>query len=270
MGDRAGAAEDRANGGAADDRARVEDLPGGAEEDQLGRESSRRAGSPLAARIFIAVAGTVALLLLGAAGGMLLKAPSDQRVENNPSAVDVGFAQDMSVHHQQAVTMATLARERASDTAVRQLAFDIETNQRDQIGRMQGWLSLWGQPAQSTGAPMQWMEQDAGHGGGHAGGHGGEGHGAPPTSGGLMPGMATSAELARLQALRGPDFDVEFLRLMLRHHEGGAAMAEYGAQHAAVPTVRGLAQNMLGSQGNESMLMREMLSARGAAPLPPG
>ncbi|QUH04712.1 DUF305 domain-containing protein [Saccharopolyspora erythraea] len=258
--------EDRpASAGGSDER------PDAGAESRLGGGGARRAGSPLAARVFIAVAGTVALLLLGAAGGMLLKAPSDQRVENNPSAVDVGFAQDMSVHHQQAVTMATLARERASDTAVRQLAFDIETNQRDQIGRMQGWLSLWGQPAQSTGAPMQWMEENGGHGGGHGGsGHGGSGHGAPSTSGGLMPGMATSAELARLQALRGPEFDVEFLRLMLRHHEGGAAMAEYGAQRAAVPTVRGLAQNMLGSQGNESMLMRDMLSARGAAPLPPG
>ena len=217
--------------------------------------------SSLAARVFIAVAGTVALLLLGAAGGMLITAPSDQRLESDPTPIDIGFAQDMSVHHEQAVTMATLARERAGDVAVRQLAFDIETNQRGQIGRMQGWLSLWNQPAQSTGAPMEWM-QDGGH---EHGGH----HSSGGSGGGLMPGMASSEELARLQTLSGPAFDAEFLRLMLRHHEGGAPMAEFGAQRAAIPAVRNLAANMAGSQKTESELMRRMLTERGATPLPP-
>ena len=164
---------------------------------------------------------------------------------------------------QQAVTMATLARERGGDAEVRGLAFDIETNQRDQIGRMQGWLNLWGQPPQASGPPMQWM-----HGGEHQ--RGGEHQHGGMAAGAGMPGMADSAELARLRTLRGPAFDTEFLRLMLRHHEGGAPMARYGAEHAALAPVRGLASNMLGSQATESELMRAMLAARGAAPLPPG
>lgn len=207
----------------------------------------------------MAVAAAVALLLLGAALGLLIRVPSFDSAEPQPTAVDIGFAQDMSVHHQQAVTMATLAREHAADVAVRQLAFDIETNQRDQIGRMQGWLSMWGQPAQAVGPLMTWMTADGGHD-----------HTAPAagaSSGGLMPGMATSAEMSRLQSLRGPEFDVYFLQLMLRHHEGGAPMAEYGATHAALPAVRELAKNMLGSQRSESDLMRSMLSERGAQPL---
>jgi uncharacterized protein (DUF305 family) len=215
---------------------------------------------PLPARIFVAVAAAVALLLVGAALGLLIRVPSFDSAEPQPTAVDIGFAQDMSVHHQQAVTMATLARERAADVAVRQLAFDIETNQRDQIGRMQGWLSLWGQPAQAVGPLMQWMTPEGGHD-----------HSAAPAagaaSGGLMPGMASSAEMSRLQSLRGPEFDVYFLQLMLRHHQGGAPMAEYGSLHAAIPAVRELAKNMLGSQTNESTLMRTMLAERGAQPL---
>lgn len=212
-------------------------------------------GRPLGARIFVAVAAALAMLLLGAALGLLIRVPSFDRAEPGPTPVDVGFAQDMSVHHQQAVTMATLARERAADVAVRQLAFDIETNQRDQIGRMQGWLSLWHEPAQAVGPPMEWMRAE-----GHQ-------HGAPASGDGLMPGMASSAEMARLQELRGPEFDVYFLQLMLRHHEGGAPMADYGARHAAVPAVRELAKNMLGSQSTESQLMRSMLAQRGAPPL---
>ncbi|MCI2416614.1 DUF305 domain-containing protein [Saccharopolyspora sp. K220] len=213
----------------------------------------------LPVRIFVAVAAALALLLLGAALGLLIRVPSFDRAEPQPTAVDIGFAQDMTMHHQQAVTMATLARERATDVAVRQLAFDIETNQRDQIGRMQGWLSLWGQPAQATGPLMQWMTPDGGHD------HNAAATGAP--SGGLMPGMATSAEMSRLQSLRGPEFDVYFLQLMLRHHQGGAEMAEYASVHAALPAVRELAKNILGSQSNESTLMRTMLTERGAQPL---
>ncbi|WP_433869909.1 DUF305 domain-containing protein [Saccharopolyspora sp. CA-218241] len=217
---------------------------------------------PLSARIFVAVAAAVALLLLGATLGLLIKVPEADRAEPRPTAVDIGFAQDMTVHHQQAVTMATLAREFGHDVAVRQLAFDIETNQRDQIGRMQGWLSLWHQPAQAVGPPMTWMSGSDGH----------QHHrGQPSTpSGGLMPGMASSEEISRLQGLRGPEFDVYFLQLMLRHHEGGAAMARHGAQHAALPAVRNLATNMLGSQATESDLMRRMLGDRDAAPLATG
>ena len=68
--------------------------------------------------------------------------------------MDVGFAQDMSVHHQQAVQMASWERDHTTDPALKQLAFDIETTQLQQIGRMQGWLGLWGvarrRPAAST------------------------------------------------------------------------------------------------------------------------
>ena len=38
---------------------------------------------------------------------------------------------------------------------------------------------------------------------------------------GSMPGMATEDELAALRRLDGTAFDVEFLRLMIRHHQGG-------------------------------------------------
>ena len=46
---------------------------------------------------------------------------------SSPTAdsVDVGFAQDMSVHHQQAVQMASWERDHTTDPALKQLAFDI-------------------------------------------------------------------------------------------------------------------------------------------------
>lgn len=234
-------------------------------------QSSERGRSPLPARVFLAVGGAIAMLLLGAAGGLLIATPPESDTPPAPSAVDIGFAHDMTTHHEQAVTMATLARERADHVAVRQLAFDIETSQRNQIGRMQGWLSLWGKTAPPAGPPMQWMHGSGAGGGEHHGGQsGGHGSGAhADSSEARMPGMASSEELQRLHTLEGPAFDVEFLKLMLRHHEGGAPMAKYGAEHAETAAARNLAANMLGAQSNESKLMRSMLADRGATPLPP-
>ena len=139
------------------------------------------------------------------------------------------------------------------------MAFDISSTQTNQAGRMQGWLTLWGLPL-SGGEPMAWMG-DSGHAG-HAMA------GMDMTSSGLMPGMATENELAYLRGLSGKAFDVEFLRLMIRHHQGGKDMAEYGAEHAALPAVRYLARSIVQSQTAETTLMAQMLTDRGGTPLP--
>ncbi len=57
--------------------------------------------------------------------------------------MDVGFSQDMSVHHNQAIEMATIALTGSTDQRVQNLAYDILTTQQNQVGQMQGWLSLW-------------------------------------------------------------------------------------------------------------------------------
>jgi uncharacterized protein (DUF305 family) len=199
------------------------------------------------------------LLLLGAAAGLLVGLPG-ATATSSPAAdsVDVGFAQDMSAHHQQAVQMASWERDHTTDPALRQLAFDIETTQLQQIGQMQGWLALWGAPTDAPGGKhMTWMAP-AGHS--HA----------AATAGGVetMPGMASSDQLRALRAATGPQLDVLFLQLMLRHHLGGVGMLQYGADHASVPEVRNLAAQMLSSQTSESEYMTQLLSARGGTPLP--
>ena len=39
-----------------------------------------------------------------------------------------------------------------------------------------------------------------------------------------MPGMLTPAQLATLDSARGPEFDKQFLHLMIQHHEGALKM----------------------------------------------
>jgi len=209
------------------------------------------------ARPLVVVLAAVGLLLLGAAGGLLLGLPGSSTAVPAADSVDVGFAQDMSEHHQQAVQMAGWERDHTADPALKQLAFDIETTQLQQIGRMQGWLGLWGAPAQSTGGHMAWMSAPSGHD-----------HAAGGAAVDTMPGMATSEQLRALRASSGQQLDVLFLQLMLRHHEGGVVMLRYAAEHAAVPEVRNLAAQMLSAQNSESEYLRQLLVARGGTPLP--
>ncbi|OXM69272.1 MULTISPECIES: DUF305 domain-containing protein [Amycolatopsis] len=211
-------------------------------------------------------ASVIVVLLVGVVLGMFLTQTAlrpESAATPGAGSVEVGFAQDMSVHHLQAVTMASWERGHTSDPQLEQLAFDIESTQREQVGRMKGWLMLWGQPEQATGEYMTWMTSDAGHG--HAAM-------APPSSaaaaGAPMPGMATNDELAKLRSLSGTELDVYFLQLMLRHHQGGTEMAQYAHDHTTVPAVKALTQSILTSQGAEMTVMRDMLTARGAQPLP--
>lgn len=192
------------------------------------------------------------VLLIGAIGGYVLaKAQGLNRPA--PDSVDIGFLQDMSIHHEQAVDMATRARSASADPGVRRLAFDIETGQIAQIGRMQGWLELWQAPVQPISrAYMSWMDQ--------GGGHQGSGHGVSMEA---MPGMASSEELGRLRTATGAQLDVLFLQLMKRHHEGALPMLRYASQRATRPEVRNLATQMLRAQSSEVELLRELLAERG-------
>lgn len=156
-------------------------------------------------------------------------------------SVEVGFAQDMSVHHAQAVAMAGLVMERTDDEATTTLARDIQLTQQAQIGQMHGWLDLWDQPTTTVGPRMTWMSLD------------GEG------VSGRMPGMASPEELGRLRDARGAEAERLFLQLMIDHHQSGMAMAAAAVERASLPEVRRLAEAMVSSQQVELEAMRRML-----------
>lgn len=231
------------------------------EEEEDGPRPSRQ-------RVIVFSAAALAILLVGAAIGMLITLANGGG-DNTPDAnsVDVGFAQDMSTHHLQAVSMANWVRDHTTDQEVKTLAFDIESTQQAQVGMFAGYLDLWGQPESRPPdrQAMSWM------GAGTSGGmQGMPGMDMPDMPGmqpnGLMPGMATQEELAKLRKLTGKDLDVFFLQLMIRHHTGGLSMAQYGEQHCSVAPVRNLAHTIVVGQTAEVTLMKNMLAARGAQP----
>jgi uncharacterized protein (DUF305 family) len=227
-------------------------------------EVEEPAAQPTWSRVVVIGATLVAVLMLGATVGMLLTRSMTPAPAAAPGAgsVEVGFAQDMSVHHLQAVTMASWVRDHTTDPQIKQLAFDIESSQTEQVGRMKGFLMLWDQPEQTVGAYMQWMTAPMAHD------HAGSQLTMAPANGAPMPGMASTAELEKLRSLSGKALDVDFLQLMLRHHQGGTAMAQYALDHSTVSAVQALAKSIITAQGSEMNLMTQMLRARGAEPLP--
>lgn len=208
--------------------------------------------------------GAVLAVLVGVLLGVQTAAWLDADSVAPPAAdsVEVGFAQDMSVHHGQAVEMSSMALTNADDPAVRTLAYDVITTQQSQLGNMQGWLALWGQPSTGSRPLMAWMSSDMPGGMQHSGPMS---PGRPSSS--SMPGMATAAELAELRTLTGPAFDVRYLQLLLRHHQGGIPMAQYAANSSGVTTVKTLATQIANTQQAESLTIEQLLQAKGAVPL---
>ncbi|MFB7721802.1 MULTISPECIES: DUF305 domain-containing protein [unclassified Nocardia] len=204
------------------------------------------------------ILGVIAVLLAGFAAGLMVG--NLRASDPEPSAVDIGFSQDMSVHHAQAVEMAAIAFSGTTDPAVKRLSYDILTTQGNQAGRMQAWLQSWGEPLLPTGGYMGWMTDMSAH---H---HMGTAEHSGPVA--VMPGMASTEEITALRAATGPALDTMFLQLMLRHHQGGMPMIEYAEQRADIDVVRSLAQSMAKTQSSEADLMTQMLAERKATPLP--
>ncbi|UZG52574.1 DUF305 domain-containing protein [Rhodococcus opacus] len=195
----------------------------------------------------------IVLGIAGVAAGMWFESERD----TNPATVqlssaDIGFAQDMSVHHEQAVLIAqTLSQD--VDPQTRVIADQIVVAQTSEIATMRGWLTLFDEPF-TTPQPMQWM---------HGSDHAMTDHGGAP-----MPGAASTSEITRLAGLRGADAETLFLQLMIRHHQGGVDMAEAATHAVASEPIRRIARGMIRDQSNEIAVMTAILDTRDATPLP--
>jgi len=158
------------------------------------------------------------------------------------NAADVVFAQEMILHHGQAIAMAEVVLASSTDAEVRALAEQIEAAQDPEIATMSGWLDEWGQEApdpEGSGAMG-----DMGPGG------------TMPAM--AMPGMMTSQEMAGLEAATGPALDRMFLEMMIRHHEGAIEMATALLADGEHPEARELAQAIITAQQAEIETMKKI------------
>jgi uncharacterized protein (DUF305 family) len=146
---------------------------------------------------------------------------------------DTAFVGHMIVHHQQAVEMSTLAETRAGNAEVKKLSAQIKAAQAPEIETMGGWLKSWGQPA------AQEMEM---------------GHDA-------MPGMMSDKDMKALEGMSGTEFDKEFLKMMIAHHEGAIEMAKEETSGGASAEAKALAAQIGTTQQAEIDSMKQLLDS---------
>ncbi|MBG0828063.1 DUF305 domain-containing protein [Planomonospora sp. ID67723] len=148
------------------------------------------------------------------------------------NAVDVKYAQDMIVHHRQALDMAVLAPTRARSAKLKTLASRIQDAQAPEIQFMTSWL-------------QEQRQRLPGHHAGHAG----------------MPGMAAPEQMEALKAATGEEFDRLFLRLMIAHHQGAITMSRQVLTGGSHLRIQELAGDVTAGQSAE---IRHMLAMQAA------
>ncbi|MCZ8368593.1 MAG: DUF305 domain-containing protein [Porphyrobacter sp.] len=139
----------------------------------------------------------------GQASKTLSAAEATKLAQASYLPADVAFMQAMIVHHQQAVDMAKLVKDRTNTEELKTIAGRIESSQADEIAFMQTWLKERGEPAED---PMMKGHAEHMH------------H--------MMKGMASPEDLKALAAAKGTDFDRQFLTLMIAHHDGAVDMVK--------------------------------------------
>ncbi|GAB5412901.1 MAG: hypothetical protein Cons2KO_05040 [Congregibacter sp.] len=158
---------------------------------------------------------------------------------------DVRFMQDMIPHHNQAVQMAALVKERTNNPEVADIAGRIDASQADEIEFMKDWLASRGEPVpEATAHHAMHMAHD-------------------------MAGMASSEDMAKLAAAEGVVFDRLFLSLMIAHHEGAVTMVEDLLEQpgsAYDPVLLDFTSDIVSDQTSEIAKMNAMLVGLSADP----
>ncbi|RDV44741.1 DUF305 domain-containing protein [Leifsonia sp. ku-ls] len=162
---------------------------------------------------------------MGAGGS---SATSTATSEHNDA--DVSFAQNMVMHHQQAIEMSDMVLAKTGvDPKVTELAQKIKAAQQPEIDTMNGWLNTWN-------ASMGGMSHDMG-------------------------GMMSESDMNALKDASGPDAGKLFLTQMIQHHQGAIEMANEEVKTGKNTDAVALAKKIVTDQTAEIATMKSMLSS---------
>lgn len=190
-------------------------------------------------RVPLAVAFLLVLVLAAPAAAQ--STGRDPAPNPTSAAIEVEFLRGMVPHHRGATMMAELAVGKATRPELRELATKIIEDQQREIAQMTAFLRDWYgmEPPGGMEMPMESMMEMA-----------------PMLHNALPDEMA---RMARLEALTGPAFDVEFMSAMTDHHAMAIGMAVPVLIHGHHEDLYTLAQRIVISQGEEIKQMDEWL-----------
>lgn len=168
-----------------------------------------------------------------------------------PVTADLGFVTDMLTHHRQAIELSeNVLRHEGIDERIGATARYIGQDQKNEIEVMTTWSRAWEESFRKYG-------------------HGAHVPAMHAHDSRAMPGMVAPEKVARMRTLPRDEAQVEFLRLMVEHHEGAVVMSQayLGTDHNSF--TRTIAQHIIREQTIESTYMRRLAdSLSGATPTP--
>lgn len=153
-------------------------------------------------------------------------------MQSSPNAAsqpyDLQFIDTMIAHHTSALDMARLAATNTNNPELKKFATQIFDDQTKEINQMKEWREKW-----FAGKPQAVNME--------------------------MPGMRESMqmEMTALDKARDKDFDAEFIRLMIPHHNGAVLMAKEALTKSEKPEIKTLAGNIIKAQEAEIKMMKE-------------
>src|SRR3989344_5392196 len=154
-----------------------------------------------------------------------------QDASESALSIDRHFIEQMIPHHDDAITMAELALTRAKRPEIKNLATAIVTAQTKENNQMRAWYKEWyGQDVPATNIGMM------GHGQMH---------------GGMMSG---DSDFGNLET--SADFDRDFIREMIPHHQMAVMMASMLIGSTERPEMKKLGQDIIEAQTREIEQMR--------------
>jgi len=159
------------------------------------------------------------------------------KMESSPGAAEaphaLQFIDTMIAHHQGAVDMAQLVNTRTQRDEMKRLAQSIIGEQRREIADMQAWRKKWfgeAKPALNMDFP------------------------------GMKTGMA-GMDTVKLAGLKSNEFDVEFIKQMIPHHEGAIEMAKALKTDDNYAELGDLAESIIRTQSAEIEQMKGWIGA---------
>ncbi len=216
---------------------------------------------------------------------------SENSQQSRSIQVDQHFIEMMIPHHQDAIAMADLALTRSQRPEVKKMAEAIKKDQTREIQEMRTWYKQWygkevpltsmtamgmmgNPPKQGSGSPMMNMDKNM-----MSMMHNMMSEGSPMMSMGKdsmsmgynmiamghsmmsmgqnMMNMGHSMMSMDMEALKtASDFDKEFVRQMVPHHQMAVMMSQMAAGRATRPEIRTLAQSIIKSQNAEIAQMK--------------
>jgi uncharacterized protein (DUF305 family) len=152
-------------------------------------------------------------------------------------AMDKHFIEMMIPHHQGAVEMADLALQKAKHPEIQKLAAAIKIDQTKEIEQMKAWYKQWyGTEVPGTSTTGMGMHHGMDQGSMHSG--------------------------MNLESLKNAsDFDKEFIRQMIPHHQMAVMMSRMALNRATHSQIINLAQAIIKSQTAEIQQMQQWYQA---------